>query len=101
MTPSRQAPTAPRLPRDRTGTAAGHSRRAFLRGGAAAAAGVTLGHVALHPTVAADAPAPATGEEALARLLEGNTRFAAGQPQRPDQSRDRRMTVAAGQHPFA
>jgi len=49
----------------------------------------------------ADEPSPMTGDEALARLLDGNGRFAAGQPQHANQSLARLTAVAAGQQPFA
>ena len=39
--------------------------------------------------------------EALARLVEGNERFVAGDPQRPDQTTQRRVALGDGQHPFA
>jgi carbonic anhydrase len=42
-----------------------------------------------------------TPQEALARLVEGNRRFVAGEPERPDQTRDRRAALGDGQHPFA
>lgn len=82
-----------------------HSRRAFLRGSGAvavAASGLALGSTTLRGGVAsAQEPAVLTGDEALARLMEGNRRFAAGMPQRPNQAVDRRAEVAGGQHPFA
>src|SRR5271155_2604626 len=43
---------------------------------------------------------PATPDEALARLLEGNRRFVAGTPQAPEPSAER-IALASGQHPFA
>jgi carbonic anhydrase len=42
-----------------------------------------------------------TPDEALARLLEGNRRFAADRLRRPRQSPRRRAEVSAGQAPFA
>lgn len=39
--------------------------------------------------------------EALARLVEGNRRFVAGEPERPDQTTSRRAALGGGQHPFA
>jgi carbonic anhydrase len=38
---------------------------------------------------------------ALQRLMEGNARYAAGRPRRPDQSATRRMSLISSQHPFA
>jgi carbonic anhydrase len=60
-------------------------------GGAGAGAGWSV----------ARAAGPLTGEDALARLLDGNRRFAAGLAQHPNQSLDQRTAVAAGQQPFA
>jgi carbonic anhydrase len=51
--------------------------------------------------VGAGEPGPLTGDEALARLLDGNRRFVAGQPLHPNQSPERRSMLAAGQQPFA
>lgn len=42
-----------------------------------------------------------TAEEALERLKEGNARYVAGKPLRPNQSLDRRNAVANDQKPFA
>lgn len=42
-----------------------------------------------------------TGDEALARLLEGNQRFVAAQLAHPDQAPGRRVELAGGQAPFA
>ena len=42
-----------------------------------------------------------TSEEALARLLEGNERFAAGRPEAPRRDERRRREQAEGQTPFA
>jgi carbonic anhydrase len=39
--------------------------------------------------------------EALERLLQGNRRFAAGQPAHPDQQPAHRAALVAGQHPLA
>lgn len=43
---------------------------------------------------------PATPDDALARLLEGNRRFVAGTPQAPEPSAQR-IALASGQRPFA
>jgi carbonic anhydrase len=48
--------------------------------------------------VDAEALSPA---EALARLVEGNSRFVATAPAHPDQGRHRREVLRAAQHPFA
>ena len=39
--------------------------------------------------------------EALARLVDGNRRFVEGDPERPDQTTQRRAALGDGQHPFA
>lgn len=40
-------------------------------------------------------------EHALRQLREGNARFAAGEPKRPNQSAERRAGLVAGQQPWA
>jgi carbonic anhydrase len=45
--------------------------------------------------------APTNSADALARLREGNARFAAGAPARPDQGTPRRSELANAQKPFA
>lgn len=47
-----------------------------------------------------DAAAPSS-KQARELLVEGNARFVAGTPERPDQTLARRAIVAGGQHPFA
>lgn len=42
-----------------------------------------------------------TSEEALQKLMEGNRRYIEGTPQRPNQDKERLLTVAKGQKPFA
>ena len=42
-----------------------------------------------------------TPDEALGRLMEGNSRFASGKPRHPDESLERRVAEAKTQHPFA
>lgn len=42
-----------------------------------------------------------TGDQALARLLEGNKRFVAERASHPNQSVERRQEIARGQFPFA
>ncbi|MFF1814141.1 carbonic anhydrase [Streptomyces sp. NPDC058251] len=46
-------------------------------------------------------PHPTTAREALAALLAGNRRYAAGHPRHPHEGRTRRHALAAEQHPFA
>lgn len=41
-----------------------------------------------------------TAEEALKRLVAGNSRFVAGKPEHPNQNADRRIAVSTGQNPF-
>src|SRR5438093_1385095 len=70
---------------------------------AATAAGLTLGSVcgwAVDDTPL-DQPFPKTGEEALARLKEGNRRFAEGKVRHAHQAADWRKHLAAGQRPIA
>ncbi|MFN8081693.1 MAG: carbonic anhydrase [Kineosporiaceae bacterium] len=77
----------------------------FLAGGAlvgalGGAGGVKLTtktHVAVDRN---DAAAPNT-KQARELLEQGNARFVAGSPERPDQTAARRTIVATGQHPFA
>src|SRR4051794_35406120 len=40
-------------------------------------------------------------KEALQALLDGNKRYVASKAERPDQTADRRVEVASGQHPIA
>ncbi|GHC62368.1 carbonic anhydrase [Streptomyces flavofungini] len=82
------------------------NRRAFLT--ATAATVLTSAGSATH---AAAAPAtgrpaagrarPATGDEALAALLEGNRRWARVRSRHPHEDRARRVALAHEQHPFA
>jgi len=54
------------------------------------------------PAAAAAGAAGMSPEEAVGKLKEGNERYAAGQPQYPRQTRERRaLTAGQGQHPFA
>jgi carbonic anhydrase len=78
------------------------TRRIILRTGIGAAAGLALGGLGLvsRPAFAADSK-NITPAEALQRLIDGNKRFASGQPLRPNQSEARRLEVAQGQLPFA
>ncbi|QNP72290.1 carbonic anhydrase [Streptomyces roseirectus] len=80
------------------------NRRAFLTASAVAA-------LATAPAAAATrAPRsrrphrtgpPATAAEALAELLAGNRRYAAGRPSHPHEDRRLRHALAGGQHPYA
>lgn len=101
MTVPRRQPTASSLPNDAVNAGQRQSRRCFLQLGAAAAAGLAVAQFGRPHAVMADEPSPMTGDEALARLLDGNGRFAAGQPQHANQSLARLTAVAAGQQPFA
>lgn len=49
----------------------------------------------------ATAPRQPTPDEALDRLKTGNSRFTADEASGADLTRDRRMSLAKGQHPFA
>ena len=42
-----------------------------------------------------------SGDQALARLMEGNARYAGNKEQHPDESLARRRELEGGQHPFA
>ncbi len=54
------------------------------------------------PAAAAGGAAGMSPEEAVGKLKEGNERYAAGQPQHPRQTRERRaLTAGQGEHPFA
>jgi carbonic anhydrase len=72
-----------------------------LRAGAAGALALALGQCGRLRAIRADQPDTVTGDVALQRLLDGNRRYVAGQPQYPHQSPDRRAEVASGQQPFA
>ena len=50
---------------------------------------------------AAEEPAHLTADEVLKQLMEGNARYVAAKPSYPDQSNERRLEVAKGQHPMA
>ncbi len=86
-------------------------RRDFLARGAGVAAALA-GAAMLPRMLSADeltpaerravaAPAPATPEEALAALLEGNRRFVAGRPIAPHRDMARLREIAPQQKPFA
>jgi carbonic anhydrase len=75
-------------------------RRAILQGGGLAAlalAGCNASVDAAPPVLARTT----TGPEALARLAEGNQRFAAGQPTHPNQAPATRTAQTDAQSPFA
>jgi carbonic anhydrase len=83
-----------------------YTRRRFL--GTTVAAGVG-GLMALSaPSLAisriafaAEEPTGVTADEALKILMEGNARFMAAKPSYPNQTEERRATVAKAQHPIA
>jgi len=56
---------------------------------------------ALANPAAAEKVAAVLPEAALARLTAGNARFVAGATTHPDQTAERRVEVAKGQHPYA
>jgi carbonic anhydrase len=67
-----------------------HARRVFvLASGCALFSAPLFGQSALTP------------DQALAKLIEGNARFAAGGATHPNQSTERRAALASGQTPFA
>lgn len=85
------------------------SRRAFMRMGA----GALIGAYAI-PALRRSAFAQSTGHaapdalrealdpmQALARLREGNARYAEYHSRHPDETRERRLEICQGQHPFA
>lgn len=90
------------------------ARRALLRGGMAGA--VALGGAALGTapasaatgsrttgprTGSSTAPHPSTAEEALRELAAGNRRWRAFRERHPDETPAVRLSLTAGQHPFA
>ncbi|GAB7109401.1 carbonic anhydrase [Streptomyces phaeofaciens JCM 4814] len=81
------------------------ARRALLRGLAGAA---TLGGLALGTAPASASPRPtasrhrpATAEEALRELADGNRRWRTFRERHPDESPAVRRTLTTAQHPFA
>jgi carbonic anhydrase len=48
-----------------------------------------------------EAASPVTADQALARLIEGNKRYAQDKEQHPDETLARRKELEVGQHPFA
>jgi carbonic anhydrase len=81
------------------------SRRSFLRMAGVLTTVAALGActpVTIEIVVAPTVPAvPATGDEALAKLMAGNQRYVSNGLAHPNQSADRRGEVAKGQKPFA
>lgn len=81
------------------------SRRQFVSTAAFTAGGFALGFAAnnlvLSNTLPPLEPAPATPDDALNRLIEGNQRYMQGSPIHPNQSAERQAEVAQGQHPWA
>jgi len=77
------------------------SRRTILRGAAAVGAGVLAGGVGSRPDAALAQTAPATADEALKRLLDGNQRFTQGKINAANRDLDRLKAVAPKQAPFA
>jgi carbonic anhydrase len=80
------------------GEAAFPSRRGLV--GVAAGALLLSRGVAI-ATAHGAAPEGPTPDVALARLMAGNARYVAGASKHPHLERERRVAVAAGQHPFA
>jgi carbonic anhydrase len=83
-----------------------YSRRRFL--GTTIAAGVGSLVALSAPSLAvsrlafaAEEPMGITADEALKTLMEGNARYMAAKPSYPDQTEERRATVAKAQHPIA
>ncbi len=83
------------------------SRRRFLEllgygsAGALGASGIGVWPAAAASEGHEAPPAGVSPDEALARLMAGNGRYAAQRARRPNQTGRRRVEVAAGQHPFA
>jgi carbonic anhydrase len=65
--------------------------------------GASVGLLAATSTRAANigADIAVSPDAAFARLMAGNARFVADRAEHPRQDRQRRLTVAGGQHPFA
>jgi carbonic anhydrase len=77
------------------------SRRAVLRGAAAVGAGVLAGGAATWPGAALAQTGPATADEALKRLLDGNQRFIQGKITAANRDLAHLKAVAPKQAPFA
>ncbi len=78
-----------------------HNRRAALRFGVLSLLGLGVARSRVVALAVASGGARISPREALERLLEGNRRFAAGEPSLADISEARRVELAAGQEPFA
>src|SRR4051812_32082135 len=88
-----------------------HTRRAFLRTTAVAgiggllAVGLSTGKLgsAAFPGIAfaAEEPSGVSPDDALKMLMEGNARYVAAKATHPNQTVERRTTVAVSQHPIA
>ncbi|WP_422374461.1 carbonic anhydrase [Roseibium sp.] len=76
------------------------SRRGLMVGGLVSAAGVAATPALAETAASRSAPAPASPEEALQRLIEGNARYVANTPINTDHSVGR-AARAEGQQPFA
>ncbi len=87
-------------PHSATNSAAWNRRRLFHAGGLAALGSLAITSLS-SPTLANDEleESPATPQEALARLIEGNQRFASGQPLSIHQDLNRVKAIAARQTP--
>ncbi|MCW7943314.1 carbonic anhydrase [Streptomyces hygroscopicus] len=80
------------------------NRRAFLTATAVGALAGAPTEAAASGTASvhtARSRPPFTAPDALAELLAGNRRYAAGRPRHPHEESARRHLLAAGQHPFA
>ena len=77
------------------------SRRTILRGAALVGAGVLAGGLGSGPDAALAQAAPATADEALKRLLDGNQRFIQGKITAANRDLERLKAVATKQAPFA
>ncbi|MFF4351466.1 carbonic anhydrase [Streptomyces sp. NPDC001530] len=82
------------------------NRRAFLAATTAALTATPTASAAAapHPRPRPSPPPPphpTTARAALAELLAGNRRYAAGRPRHPHEGSARRHVLAAEQHPFA
>ncbi len=62
---------------------------------------VLAGGTTFASTTSAQQPAPANADQAMARLLEGNRRFAEGKSTDEDRSVQRRLELTKSQKPFA
>lgn len=79
------------------------SRRDFLSLSGLAIAGLAVSACSpsANPLAPTAEPAISSPDEALQRLKEGNQRYVANKTVDPNQSENRRIELAQGQHPFA